>query len=627
MRKIKQIAKILIVMVLLFTASIGKAGNFVNAAFFIEKANLYSKGSYGNMLRYNGVEILTTFVVYKKDGVEYPAYCLDANMPGVGENGSYTVSVDSLLNDVMLWRVITNGYPYKTIKELGCNTDKEAFAATKQAVYCMIYGRDPNWYESIGEQGARVKSAMIKILTNAKSSTEGKPSGLIEITANQEEWQIDPTWDKWVFRTFQVGVSTNYNNYTVSLTGYYPEDTKIMSEQNEVKTTFSAGERFKIMMPIKNLKQSGSFTVNVTAKLNTKPVLYGKAPNSTWQDYALTAAVYEDATGSKNISYKRNETKITIKKQETGSLFPLDGVEFRILDENQNPVYTDLVTNAQGRIELTNMLPGTYYLEEVKQKDGYTKYENQIYFELDLNQNLTITVNNTQENTIKYENNTQDITVENSKQEIIVKDNQQYTSKHETENTIKEEHNIISNSSNEITNNGASISNTEINTSNENNNNQEYTSNININNQNKNTNNNTQNQNTNINNQNENTNSNTQNQNTNINNQNENTNSNTQNESTNINNQNENINSNTQNESTNINNQNENTNSNTQNESTNINNQNENINNNTQNQDTNINNQNENINNNIQNQNTKTDTQNSNISKLNGLIKLPKTGM
>lgn len=702
MKLLNKAIKILLIVVLLMTASIGNMGQVVKAATFpIEKANLYSKGSYGNMLRYNGVEILTTFVVYQKNGVEYPAYCLDANMPGVGEKGSYTASVENLLNDVMLWRVITNGYPYKTPSQLGCNNEREAFTATKQAVYCMIYGREASWYEAIGEQGVRVKNAMAQILSNAKSSTIGKPSGNIEINAIQGEWQMDAIWNHCVSQLFEITTSIPGSTYNVTLEGNYPEETKIVDVNNRIKSNFSVGERFKIVMPLKNLKQAGSFKINITAKLNTKPVFYGKAPNADWQDYALTAASYEDAKGSKTISYFKNDTKLVVKKQEKDSLKPLEGVEFRIVDFNQVPVYTNLMTDKQGRIELNNMLPGEYYLEEVKAKEGYIRYEEQIYLDLSLNQSLTVTVNNTKERKYEYNNNTQDIKVTQSRQETTVKDDQQYITKNKDEEIINEQHNqnyyntnqnnkqenitynhvldntnvnssvqqLIHNLLNKNDNYNENIENQTTNIQNENNNVNKNTQNQNTNIQNKNNNlnQNTQNQNTNIQNENNNKNQNTQNQNTNIQDKNSNHNENTQNVNTNIESKNENVNQNTENRITNIQNTNERINQNTQNQTTNIQNKHENVNQNTQNQATNIQNKNENINQNIQNeatniqnkneninqnsqsqtttiqnqnsninQNTQNQTtnyqnyntnQNTNISSLNGVVKLPKTGM
>jgi len=41
-------------------------------------------------------------------GVDYPAYCLNADRDGTYEAGPYTVSIEDILDDSRLWRVITN---------------------------------------------------------------------------------------------------------------------------------------------------------------------------------------------------------------------------------------------------------------------------------------------------------------------------------------------------------------------------------------------------------------------------------------------------------------------------------------------------------------------------------------
>ena len=66
-----------------------------------------------------------------------------------------------------MWRYLINGYPYKTIEQLGCATKEEAFTATKQAIYCYIHGNDINDYEPIGEAGVRTINAMKQIIANA----------------------------------------------------------------------------------------------------------------------------------------------------------------------------------------------------------------------------------------------------------------------------------------------------------------------------------------------------------------------------------------------------------------------------------------------------------------------------
>jgi len=91
--KIKQrnkiIAILLIAITLFMTFNVSFAAN-------LSSANLYSKGDCGNLLKYKGITVLTTMVVYSNGGVEYPAYCMDKALPGVGESGSYTVNINGV---------------------------------------------------------------------------------------------------------------------------------------------------------------------------------------------------------------------------------------------------------------------------------------------------------------------------------------------------------------------------------------------------------------------------------------------------------------------------------------------------------------------------------------------------
>ena len=48
----------------------------------------------------------------------------------------------------------------------------------------------------------------------------------------------------------------------------------------------------------------------------TKPVFYGRAPENSLQDYALTANHYEDGQGEITAYYGKNETRIKVVKQD-----------------------------------------------------------------------------------------------------------------------------------------------------------------------------------------------------------------------------------------------------------------------------------------------------------------------
>ena len=100
---------------------------------------------------------------------------------------------------------------------------------------------------------------------------------------------------------------------------------------------------------------------------------------------------------AQKIGYPKNETKIIIVKKDNETGEKLANVEFELLDENKNVVYSGLKTDEEGKIEINNIIPGIYYVRETKGIEGYTKYEQLINFELDLHEQITIEVNNTKE--------------------------------------------------------------------------------------------------------------------------------------------------------------------------------------------------------------------------------------
>jgi len=395
------VAFILVILNILGVMNVVHANN-------INSASLYSVGDCGALLTYKGVPVKVSYVEYTENGVHYPAYCMDKTKPGA-ETNAYTVSIQGAVQDVGLWRRIIHGYPYKTPEELGVANKEEAFTATKQAVYCYIHGNNPADYGAIGEAGNRTLNAMYKIINDADNSNETKISSTITISKNNSEWKQDTIDKKYVSKTYSIQAGAAIENYKITVTKEKGKDLggiKLTDENNQEKTEFSPNEKFKILVPIKNMTENGSFYLNVEAKIKTKPVLYGMAPDSNYQDYAVTTATFEDGTGNAKDEYYKNETKIIIikKDQEDGSL--IEGVEFEVLNEKQEVVYTGLKTNKEGKIEIKNLVPGTYYLKETKSIDGYEMYDQLIRVEPSLNQEVTVTVNNRKEEKPEVETKT-----------------------------------------------------------------------------------------------------------------------------------------------------------------------------------------------------------------------------
>ena len=394
----KKLKKLFIITGVIFIILVLQFCVFYNSvvATQLDSANIYMVGDCGSLLRYKGVEVKVSYVQYTYEGVNYPAYCLDKTKPGA-ENGAYTVSVNSMIQDVGLWRRIINGYPYKSIEELGVANKEEAFTATKQAIYCYIHGNNPADYTPIGEAGERTLRAMHQIIAQAQSSSETKISNYIELKDEDVNWKVDDIEKNYISKVFSILSDAQIQDYSI----YFQENTidgiKITNLQNTLKNEFQPDEKFKILIPIESLREKGEFRILANAKVKTKPVLYGTAPDSGLQDYALTAATYEDGVGEISLQYPKNETEIIVIKQDEESNERLKNVEFALLNENKEMIRQSLLTNEEGKIQISNLLPGKYYLKEVHTSLGYIPTEELIELEVAWNDSLTVTVYNQKE--------------------------------------------------------------------------------------------------------------------------------------------------------------------------------------------------------------------------------------
>lgn len=395
---LKKLKKLFIITGVVFIILVLQFCVFYNSviATQLDSANIYMVGDCGSLLKYKGVEVKVSYVQYTDGGVNYPAYCLDKTKPGA-ENGAYTVSVNSMIQDVGLWRRIINGYPYKSIEELGVANKEEAFTATKQAIYCYIHGNNPADYTPIGEAGERTLRAMHQIIAQAQSSSETKISNYIEIKDEDANWKVDEIEKSYISKVFSILSDAQIQDYSIHFQENTIDGIKITNLQNTVKNEFQPDEKFKILIPIESLREKGEFRILANAKVKTKPVLYGTAPDSGLQDYALTAATYEDGVGEISLQYPKNETEIIVIKQDEESNERLKNVEFALLNENKEMIKQGLLTDEEGKIQISNLLPGKYYLKEVHTSLGYIPTEELIELEVEWNDSLTVTVYNQKE--------------------------------------------------------------------------------------------------------------------------------------------------------------------------------------------------------------------------------------
>lgn len=394
MKKIKKIGVILILMIILLAVIFPIVSNAVGNTITV-----YGKPRYNNLLIREGIDLTCIPLAYTKDGVEHPVYCLNLELEGATENFSYNVNIDNEITNMEIWRTIINGYPYKTPKELGCETKEEAYLATRQAVYCAVYGRDPNSYFS-GGAGDRTLNALKHIVNVARTSKETKPSSTLKINASNSAWKVDNINSNFVSKEFTVTAAAGISSYKIEVLGDLIEEMKITDLENTPKTEFKGKEKFKILIPIKNIEKDGTFTINVTGEVATKPILFGLSEDRTLQNVAVTGNIYETGSGSKTEYYFENATKIIIYKQNQENKKALAGVNFQLLNQNKEVIYSNLKTNEEGKIIIENLLPGKYYIQEMETLEGYEVYDKLIEVDLKLNEETKITVNNLKNNEV-----------------------------------------------------------------------------------------------------------------------------------------------------------------------------------------------------------------------------------
>lgn len=382
--------KIIILLVVVCLAS-----NSSFAVLEVGQRNVFPKADCEKLLTYNGTPIRTTYVAYIKDGIEYPAYCLDCTVDGVGERGEYVVNGADKLRDINVWRAIINGYPYKSLAELGAANGQEAFTATKQAVYTMIYNRDISSYGPVNsDSGRRTYQIYCNIVNAARSSNEvivdNVYTSLHQVT---NDWQIYNN-ENVLYKEYYADSNVASGRYVVNLTGEIPLGARIINGNAQDANEFTMNEHFKILIPMSSLENSGSFRINVSAKLDTKPVMYGSTTIPGTQDYALTGFMYEEVGSSIEENYKENTTKISIFKVDEETEEALENVKFNLLNSDEEELFTDLTTDQDGKIIIEHLMPGKYIIKETETVDGYELNEAEYEVEIKYGEELQIEITN-----------------------------------------------------------------------------------------------------------------------------------------------------------------------------------------------------------------------------------------
>lgn len=345
------------------------------------------KGKDINDIKYDGRNVLHSSAWwYDEEGNKNPAFCVDPNKAGPGEYfaGKYDLNVAGAETNEKIAAIINNSIPYKTYQELGVNSEEEAYAATKAAIWCVIgvsqYTDRGKWNAPDKPQVTALFNKLVDLALNNPEPVKAAVYGTIKV----DEEPVEE--GNYFVQRFQVKETSDsgkkITKYKVELTGDYPVGTIITGEDGIEKTQFKGDETFAIRIPKTSVPVGGSVEANVkiSANLYSNVILIGKPLNGLdgkVQDMEIGMPNQPITINAKMVIGKSTETdepgdgKLkVIKLDATDNATPLAGVTFDCYNAQGHLIDTG-TTDESGIWEPNITESGTYTVVERSTNNRY----------------------------------------------------------------------------------------------------------------------------------------------------------------------------------------------------------------------------------------------------------------
>ena len=351
-------------------------------------------GEVSDELTYNNRVVLGTSAWYINNaGEKMPAYCVDPTAAGPGEVASkkYSVSIAGANMDVYAVGCILEGYPYKSPAELGVSTVKEAYAATKAAIWCGL-GNSP--YQNINawaSNNPKVLDAMKGIIDRAKEHTE------IKLALYSIKKITEPTdTGTHITQTFEPEANYPIIDFIPELTGTYPSGTTVTKN----------GKTYTVSIPKSAITSPGNVQVKVLFQIKSDVVMYGEpidingvqrleVPMIPYETVRESNTPYNNATNPPDVGDVQVETgKIKIVKTKHGTNQGLAGAKFEVVD-HLGGVLGVFTTGSDGTVTVQTNTTGAHGITEIVPPIGYA---------LDEDNHKDVRVDNDRETTVYFSN-------------------------------------------------------------------------------------------------------------------------------------------------------------------------------------------------------------------------------
>ena len=404
----KRFLSILLAMVMAFsilpTASLA-AGSVEEA---LGEIDIYNGGQELSYLMINGrvrtlIYTYYNYVNAKGEIKEIPAYCVNPNTTGVPQTVDVGESIEYLAeektSDPKVLGIVANGYPTRSLEELGLENKYQGYYATKMALWCYLLS---NWdinnlkvnsaLSGVELQRAQKMLAAAKdiyargtawneVLSPEVTCTPDRDTAYeVTIDGKQYKQQVFTFWSKTWVCDYAVEVS-------FTDPGSVPRGTRIVDMNNRDITTITTegtgdgyAGKFKVLYPLESVEgETGSVQLSFRTDVYKYAVFYAICQEKDEYGELQNYVVDTDPTTEMDLSTFSNyadqpveeyDTGLRIIKYETGTEITISGARFEVVGPDGDSVGT-FVTNGDGRIEIPLSKSGNYTVIEREAPQHY----------------------------------------------------------------------------------------------------------------------------------------------------------------------------------------------------------------------------------------------------------------
>ena len=382
------------------------------AASSVEEAlgeiDIYNGGKELSYLMINGrvrtlIYTYYNYVNSKGETREIPAYCVNPNITGVPQTVAPGESIEYIAeektSDPKVLGIVANGYPTRTLAELGLENKEQGYYATKIALWCYLLSNwdinnlkvNPNLTGVELQRAQNMLAAAKDIYARGTAWTEVLSPEVTCTPDRETAYEVTVDGKQYKQQVFTVWSKTWVCDYAVEVSftdpASVPAGTRIVDMNNRDITTITtegtgdgyAGQ-FKVLYPMESIEgKTGSVQLSFRTDVYKYAVYYAVCAEKDQYGNLQNYVVDTDPTTTMDLSAYSNyadgptieyETGLRIIKYETGTEIPISGVRFEVIGPDGDSVGS-FVTNGDGRIEIPLSKVGNYTVIERESASHY----------------------------------------------------------------------------------------------------------------------------------------------------------------------------------------------------------------------------------------------------------------